>query len=66
VQFVEAHNFHVGQHCKFEVHNGEKLKSTPAFTIHQGRENPQVSLLFMPNLLLKHCHTLKFSISGCE
>jgi hypothetical protein len=34
VQFVEAHNFHVGWHCWFEVQIGENLKSTHDVTIH--------------------------------
>jgi hypothetical protein len=53
VQFVKAHNFHVARHFKLEVQIGEKLKSTPAVTIPQSRENPQVPLQFMPNRLIK-------------
>jgi hypothetical protein len=33
VQFVEAHNFHVGRHCWFGVQMGEKCKSTSRSTV---------------------------------
>jgi hypothetical protein len=64
VQFVKAHNFHVGRHFKFEVQVGEKLKSMPTVTISQSRENPQVPLQFMPNCLIKTPISLYKSCRG--
>jgi hypothetical protein len=38
--------------CWFEVQIGEKGKSMPAFTVHQGRDFCQVSLQFILNPLI--------------
>jgi hypothetical protein len=47
VQFVEAHNFHVGQHFKFKEQIGEKLQSTPVSIVCRRHENPKLSQQFM-------------------